>query len=465
VSEARHPGRGSRLFRWLPVLLVLVLLGAAVAAWRLDLDLGPEPDPQREPAAVLPPVAGLQPVADPPVLAEPAPQDAPVARARLTRALDRLLKDPDLGKDVHALVAPLDGGAPVYQRGTGPATPASTLKLLTCAAALEDLGADHTFTTRVVRSGHTVTIVGGGDPLLARKPSDGWPDVADLRTLAADTARALSSVRRVRLAYDASLFPGNGVDPHWEADYVPDSTVSPIDALWVDEGRRPDSYFRVEDPARTAAEEFAALLRKRGVEVEGTVSQRRAASTATELASAESPPLSQIVEHTLMTSDNEAAEVLARHVGIAVRGDASFSASAGAVAQSLDGLGVTLGRSDMYDGSGLARDDDIDPRALLDVLRLAAERPELRSLLTGLPVAGYNGTLGGRFLDVPAGGVGQVRAKTGTLNGVSSLAGVATSRTGEQLVFVLMADKIDPLRVLYARATLDRLAATVAAAA
>jgi D-alanyl-D-alanine carboxypeptidase/D-alanyl-D-alanine-endopeptidase (penicillin-binding protein 4) len=58
-----------------------------------------------------------------------------------------------------------------------------------------------------------------------------------------------------------------------------------------------------------------------------------------------------------------------------------------------------------------------------------------------------------------------VRAKTGTLTGVSSLAGVATSRSGEELVFVLMADRIDPLRVLYARATLDRLAATVAAAA
>ncbi len=453
------------MFRWLPVVLVLVLLGAGVVAWRTDLDLGPEPDPQREPAAVPPPVVGLEPVADPPALAQPAPEDATVARARLSRALDRLVKDPDLGKDVHALVAPLDGGAPVYRRGTGPATPASTLKLLTCAAALDTLGADHTFTTRVVRSARTVTIVGGGDPLLARRPGDGWPDVADLRTLAADTARALAGVRQVRVAYDASLFSGNGIDPRWESDYVPDSTVSPIDALWVDEGRRPDSYFRVPDPARTAGEEFAALLRGRGIEVGGPVTARRAPASAKELAAAESPPLSQIVEHTLMTSDNEAAEVLGRHVGIAVRDDSSFSSSAGAVRQTLDGLGVTLGRSKVYDGSGLARDDDVDPRALLDVLRLAAERPELRSLLTGLPVAGYNGTLGGRFLGVPAGGVGQVRAKTGTLTGVSSLAGVATSRTGEQLVFVLMADKIDPLRVLYARATLDRLAATVAAAA
>jgi D-alanyl-D-alanine carboxypeptidase/D-alanyl-D-alanine-endopeptidase (penicillin-binding protein 4) len=316
-----------------------------------------------------------------------------------------------------------------------------------------------------VRQGRPDPLVGGGDPLLARKQGDGWPQVADLRTLAARTTQALTGVRRVTLTYDASLFPGNGADQHWEPDYVRDSIVSPIDALWVDEGRRAGSYFRVTDPARTAGEEFGALLRKRGIKVVGAVRPGTASGSAEELSAVESPPLSQIVEHTLMSSDNEAAEVLGRQVGLAVRDDASFSASAGAVRQTLDGLGVSLGRTRTYDGSGLARDDDVDPRALLDVLRLAAQRPELRSLLTGLPVAGYNGTLGGRFLDVPAGGVGQVRAKTGTLTGVSSLAGVATSRRGEQLVFVLMADRINPLRVLDARATLDRLAATIAAAA
>lgn len=465
MSERRHTRRGSRLAAWLPVVLVLALLGAGVVAWRTGVDLGAEPDPEREPAAVLPPVAGLEPVANPPVLAEPAPVDAGVNRPRLTRALTTLLKDKDLGKDVHALVAPLDGGPALFTRGSGPATPASTLKLLTCAAALETLGPDHTFTTRVVRHGRTVTLVGGGDPLLARKQGDGWPQVADLRTLAARTAQALSGVRRVSLAYDASLFPGDGADKHWEPDYIPESTVSPIDALWVDEGRRSDSYLRVTDPAQTAADEFAALLRKRGITLQGKVAAATAGPSAEEIASVESPPLSQIVEHTLMTSDNEAAEVLGRQVGLAVSDDASFAASAAAVRKTLDRLGVTLGRTQTFDGSGLARDDDVDPRALLDVLRLAADRPELSSLLTGLPVAGYNGTLDGRFLDVPAGGVGQVRAKTGTLTGVSSLAGVATSRSGEQLVFVLMADRINPLRVLYARATLDRLAATIAAAA
>ena len=271
MSEARHTDRvrrGSRLFLWLPIAVVLVLLATGVAAWRTGIDLSPAPDPQREPAAVPPPVPGLEPVADPPVLAEAAPMHASVDRARLTRALTKLLKDRDLGKDVHVLVAPLAGGAPLFRRGSGPATPASTLKLLTCTAALEALGPDHTFTTRVVRTGATVTLVGGGDPLLARKQDDGWPQVADLRTLAARTAQSLSGVRRVKLAYDASLFPGNGADQHWEPDYLPDSIVSPIDALWVDEGRQAGSFFRVQDPARTAADEFAALLRKRGINVQ-----------------------------------------------------------------------------------------------------------------------------------------------------------------------------------------------------
>ena len=70
------------------------------------------------------------------------------------------------------------------------------------------------------------------------------------------------------------------------------------------------------------------------------------------------------------------------------------------------------------------------------MVRLVAsgEHPELRPVLTGLPVAGFTGSLAYRFDQAPA-GRGLVRAKTGTLSGVSGLAGVATDREGTPLVF------------------------------
>jgi D-alanyl-D-alanine carboxypeptidase/D-alanyl-D-alanine-endopeptidase (penicillin-binding protein 4) len=99
------------------------------------------------------------------------------------------------------------------------------------------------------------------------------------------------------------------------------------------------------------------------------------------------------------------------------------------------------------------------------VLALAAseEHPELRAVVTGLPVAAFSGSLESRFADADPAGRGRVRAKTGTLTGVSSLAGIATDVDGDPLVFVLMADRIALEDTLDARAALDRLAAALGA--
>ena len=139
-------------------------------------------------------------------------------------------------------------------------TPASTLKMLTTTAALEALGPDHRFTTRVVAtpSSPRITLVGGGDPLLGRDASDPdgtYPARADLDTLARATARALRGLgrSRVRLGYDASLFTGPSVNPHWEPSYVPDGVVSPISAAVGRRGTGPSGLAcRSPDPAAAA---------------------------------------------------------------------------------------------------------------------------------------------------------------------------------------------------------------------
>jgi D-alanyl-D-alanine carboxypeptidase/D-alanyl-D-alanine-endopeptidase (penicillin-binding protein 4) len=178
-----------------------------------------------------------------------------------------------------------------------------------------------------------------------------------------------------------------------------------------------------------------------------------------------SAPLDQVVERVLEVSDNEAAEVLFRHVGLATRDDGSSAAAQSGVAQILGEHGVDLRGSVLYDGSGLSRENRIDPRLLVDVLQTAssAAEPDLRPIVTGLPVAGFTGSLAYRFEDGDPRGRGRVRAKTGTLTGVSSLAGLANDIDGDVLVFVLIADKVRLADTLDARDALDDAAAALGA--
>ena len=474
--DTRHARRpGDRFLRWFPVVLVLVLLVAAAASYRFEL--GPRwfglerPDPTANPAAVAPP-EGLslpEPAAPSPVAAT---NDAasPLDAAKVRRALAAGLRDRDLGRHVLAVVSELDDAHPVFARGTGVAMPASTMKLLTSTAALATLGPEHTFTTRVVRDrGNGIVLVGGGDPFLGSKPAGGtaYPRRADVVTLARATARKLKADgdHRVRLGYDATLFTGPRVDPHWPDDYVPDGVVAPVTALWVDEGRPASGYGRVADPAAAAATTFASALHRSGIAVVGAPRPRRADPSAAPLASVESAPLSEIVEQILTVSDNEGAEVLSHQVGLATGGEGSFADGARGVTRVLDSLGVPLHGAEVHDGSGLSREDRLDPDTLASVLALAASdaHPELRAVITGLPVAGFSGSLETRFEDAAPQGRGRVRAKTGTLTGVSALAGVATDLDGNPMVFVLMADRVALADTLDAREALDTLAAGLGA--
>jgi D-alanyl-D-alanine carboxypeptidase/D-alanyl-D-alanine-endopeptidase (penicillin-binding protein 4) len=120
-----------------------------------------------------------------------------------------------------------------------------------------------------------------------------------------------------------------------------------------------------------------------------------------------------------------------------------------------------------YDGSGLSRKNRLTPQALLATLRITASdsQPDLREVITGLPVAGFTGSLEWRFEDAPQRAKGLVRAKTGTLTGVHGLAGIVTDRTGAELGFVAIADRVAVRNTLEARKSIDELAAALGACA
>ncbi len=489
MSE-RTPRRSRRFLRWLVPPLAALIIAATVTyntpqgqLWLDRLVDGAAGSPDGEQpsggASTAPPVAPSKP----PLASPPAPpalgtptQNLPVDVEKVAAISGKALVSPAVGKHVVAAVAPLDGQltAAGFSSGAGAIVPASTMKLLTCLAALDLLGPDHTFATRAVlnsagagKGPRTLVLVGSGDPLLASRPTTSTPQRADVRTLAQQTAAALNTagVTRVRLRYDASLFTGPTGSAQWRADYLVDDIVAPITALWVDEGRPRTGPGRVDDPAQDAARVFARALSRAGIAIIGEPRSGAAQPQAAELAAVQSPPLAQIVEHVLAVSDNEAAEVLAHQVGIVAANEGSFEGGARGVATTLSALGVPLAGAAIYDGSGLSRANRLTTDTLLAVLQLAsqAERPELRSVLTGLPVAAFTGSLAYRFADGPDAGGGNVRAKTGTLTGVHGLAGIVTDVGGNTYAFAIIADKVPVPKALAARTTIDRLAARLAA--
>ncbi|WP_372458293.1 D-alanyl-D-alanine carboxypeptidase/D-alanyl-D-alanine endopeptidase [Streptomyces sichuanensis] len=448
---------------------VVVATGAVTAAGPWD---GGQRKAERAVAAAAaragdqgrPGAAGRAPAAAPPVLGA-LRAGRPGTREGLTAALEPLLQDPALGPDRSASVVDVATGEPLYGAAQdAPYTPASTIKAATAAAALAALGPEHRIETTVVRSGDGIVLVGGGDPTLTARPAaGGGPRFASLTELADATARALKAAggRRTRLAYDASRYTG-------PAQHVigPNENIAPVSALMVDEGRLDDSdrgpADRSAEPAADAARRFAALLQERGVEVEGEPAEGRAAPGAARLAAVSSAPLADLVERALTNSDNDIAEALARQTALASGQPASFEGAGKAVTDRLAALGLPMAGVRIADGSGLDRADQATAEFLARLLARTADpaAPRLRPVLTGLPVAGFTGTLRQRY---PRETVGRatVRAKTGTLTGVNTLAGTAVTPSGRLLAFAFLASGTSSPDG--AQQALDRLASAVAA--
>ncbi|MFF6786324.1 D-alanyl-D-alanine carboxypeptidase/D-alanyl-D-alanine-endopeptidase [Streptomyces sp. NPDC012510] len=380
--------------------------------------------------------------------------------AALAAVLDPLLDSAVLGPRRAAAVVDVATGERLYSRNADEAlTPASTTKIATAAAALSASGPDHRIETRTVLEPDSaeVVLVGGGDPTIsAHEDTDGY---ASLRALADETAAALDKrhLNEITLTYDASLY--EGPEQHTIGENPNLALVVP---LMVDEARLDDSSSgtasRSPDPAADATVKFADLLEGRGIKVK-TEGSAEATKKAQELAEVSSPPLTTLVERMLTHSDNDIAEALARQVALATGEQPSFEGGAAAIEKELKKLEVPLKGVEFADGSGLSRGNRLTPALLAALLAKSASpsHPELRSVLTGLPVAGFTGTLRSRYPG-DATGSGVVRAKTGTLSNVNTLAGTVVDADGRLLAFAFLAtdtplENTDPAKKALADAT------------
>jgi D-alanyl-D-alanine carboxypeptidase/D-alanyl-D-alanine-endopeptidase (penicillin-binding protein 4) len=355
---------------------------------------------------------------------------------RLQAALDAALAP----YDACGATSATDPGAGTDHHGDTALVPASTLKVLTAAAALEVLGGEHRFVTAAAAGAEIgadgtlrgdLVLVGGGDPVLSTpeyeaflRASPGRRDdpVTPLAGLAdALVARGLRRVDGSVLG-DDSRHETLRYLPVWEADYRDQGAIGYLSALTVDDANAdfPD-HAPAEDAATHAAGELARLLEARGVEIAGDAGRTGGAPDRIELARVESAPLTDIAAALIRSSDNQTAELLVRELGVATADVGSTAAGLVAEVTALEQLGIPLDGAHVVDGSGLSRQNRVSCRTLLAGIALGT-RDGFEALRSGLAVAGRTGTLAERMTEAPT--VDRVHAKTGTLDGVTGLIGV-----------------------------------------
>ena len=347
----------------------------------------------------------------------------------MARDLRARVQASSLGNDVTVHVADAVTGASIFGRDPDEKQlPASTMKIVTAATSLVTLGKAHRFETKVVqgKTPQRLILVGGGDPMLTR---------ADLQRLAGRTSKALkrASVQGpVVLSLDDYLFPKPTEADGWAPGDSP-TYAAGVRALGL-----LGEYST--DTATNAVAAFVEALRARGVSV--TFDGRALAPTdAPVVASVDDNTLGDAIELMLRVSENNVAENLFRHVAIARGYPATWSSSSAAALEALGELGIDTSPLRLKDGSGLSQKDRLTARTLTDILDLVVDgaHPDLAPMLGWLPIAGETGTLTYRFAAPPASCArDEVFAKTGSLTGVNTLAGLTKGADGRWKSFAVM---------------------------
>ena len=361
------------------------------------------------------------------LLAPAAQAGGPAATAR---ALDRQMSKAGIASG--AYVVDLDSGRELYARAPDVARiPASVNKLFTTSAALRLYGAEGQLTTEVLGSAPIedgvlqgdLYLRGGGDPSFSRAQARGLARVLAGSGLLRVTGRVIGDESR----FDA-LRGGPG------SNYVTSIWVGPLSGLPFNHGmtvgRRPTFQ---REPARYAAERFDSELERAGVSVRRAARGGVTPAGAVLLGEWASPRMSVLVRHTNRPSDNYMAETLLKALGADHGGGGTTAAGAVVARREAAAFGANPA---IADGSGLSRANRTTPRDVVELLA-GMDGTELADpLRISLAVAGRSGTLSERMRGTSA--QGRCSAKTGTLIGVSNLAGYCTSPSGARTAFAFL---------------------------
>ena len=344
-----------------------------------------------------------------------------------------------------ALVYDLSAGRTLFaQRDNTGRLPASVEKLYTTLAAVRLLGPGARLHTVVLGKGHMgrhgvwhgdLYLVGDGDPTFGDGAfnkiwESGYGPTASqlVHQLAGHGIHSVTG----RMIGDESLFDRRrgGMLTNLDAD-VPDFGGQ-LSALAYDHGATTKGL----NPAAFAARELTLAMKADHVRVQAAKTSGKAPEHGRVLAVVSSPPLSVMLRLMDVPSDDLFAELFAKQLG-------TRFGSGGTIADGAQVISSTIATEygihpKILDGSGLSRSDRSSPRQVVELLRSAWGTPDGRILASSLPVVGVNGTVRSIALHTPA--QRSCLAKTGTLDGVTNLAGYCQRRGHHKLAFALMID-------------------------
>ena len=428
--------------------------------------LPPEPNP-------FPTIPGTLTVPALTSFAQQLPSSAPIPSSNTVQQLvNTLVAQPAMGPHVGVLIIDeLTGEVLGEANRYAQFTPASTQKIMTGMAAFLTLDPQSRLATVVRQDGSRLILVGGGDMLLA--PGEGFPDQVDDHAGMLDLARQaaaqvkLSGRTAVTLQVDDTLFGDPRIAPAVPAGEQA-VFVAPVASVAVNQARvddtKSDMARRHLDPAMAAARVFEDALAEAGIEVEGQVTRMTGTSdTVPEIARVESAPIGELTEWAMQRSDNTITEVLGRLVAIELGFPPTPQGAIDAVKLAVERAGVNLSGASLVDLSGLGRGSLLTPQNLVDLVATSVRGdPRLRELAIGLPVAGLSGTLWDRF---PNGtfAIGTTRAKTGSLPGVTALAGTVVTAQDRMLLFAIVGDQTPGPGQWGARQAIDNFVEQLAA--
>ncbi|PKO20073.1 D-alanyl-D-alanine carboxypeptidase/D-alanyl-D-alanine-endopeptidase [candidate division BRC1 bacterium HGW-BRC1-1] len=438
--------------------------------------------------------------------------------------LDALFDDPIWSNARWGVkIIDLESSKTLYERDPAKGfIPASNLKLYTTAAALEYLGADYRFETKLYLTGALnkgvlkgdILIVGSGDPSISGRYNDDTPTTAILNQWV-DAVRT-AGIRRIEGAVvgDDDTFDESHLSGTWQLDYFQEWYAAENSGLAINEncwdatvtpGPRPGAPARVKleiptqfitvrnevvttapsgkkggDPPVEFTRDYeenivtvrgfipadaapfhiwggvrngtlytATLLREaltragikvaRGARDIDDIKDKaaaRAEDKRTLLTTHVSPPMSRIVAIVNKPSQNFYADQLLKVVGRAAYNSGDYNSGERAVRDMLTTAGLEAAGLQMHDGSGLSRQDLVEPRLTAGLLAWAATRPWFQFYHDSLPIAGVDGTIRSRMKGSIAENV--VHAKTGYIGRVRSLSGYTTTTANRRIVFSMM---------------------------
>lgn len=421
------------------------------------------------------------------VLLTGAPGDTAESRLPKPQAaaIARLLDQPDWrSARLGVCFARLDGTVLFTHDAQKLFVPASNAKLFTTALALAQLGPEFRFRTELKSEGEpdpdgtfrgNLHLVGAGDPSLMR---------ADLAQFVTAVQRA--GLRRIAGAViaDSSLITDGPYGFGWAIGYLPFYYQAEVRALSLDrnavtlvvtspgtEGRPavitvepPTDWVRIVNRVRVTQTgptnvDFVRIAHQRSFEVGGVITvgaetvrqavsipeahlfaadelrrQLNAAGVTTgdlraetkssekrSLGVIESAPLAELAQRLNKVSDNLYAELFLRAAAYKAKGKATAADGSAALREWAVAMKLPADQLHLVDGSGLSRHNLVSPAAIVGLLQAMWRSPHREAFVQSLPVMGQDGTLATRMVYSAAHRV--VRAKTGTLNGVSALSG------------------------------------------